>query len=48
MPPVVLIVLQSSLAHGRGAGIAAGFGVAMADGTYAALGHNIAEFYLIS
>lgn len=36
--PNLLIVLQSSLAHGRGAGIAAGFGVAMADGTYAALG----------
>lgn len=36
--PNLLIVLQSSLAHGRGAGIAAGFGVAVADGVYAALG----------
>src|SRR4051812_45467492 len=36
--PNLLIVLQSSLSRGRGAGIAAGFGVACADGIYAALG----------
>lgn len=36
--PNLLIVLQSSLSYGRGAGIAAGFGVACADGLYAALG----------
>jgi amino acid exporter len=36
--PNLLIVLQSSLSHGRRAGIATGFGVACADGIYAALG----------
>jgi amino acid exporter len=36
--PNLLIVLQSSLSYGRGAGIAAGLGVACADGLYAAYG----------
>jgi len=36
--PNLLIVLQSSLSRGRAAGIAAGLGVACADGIYAALG----------
>src|SRR3954467_1623755 len=36
--PNLLIVLQSSLSHGKGAGIAAGLGVALGDGIYAALG----------
>lgn len=36
--PNLLIVLQSSLSHGRSAGIAAGLGVALGDAIYAALG----------
>jgi amino acid exporter len=36
--PNLLIVVQSSLASGRAAGVAAGFGVAAGDAIYAALG----------
>jgi amino acid exporter len=36
--PNLLVVVQSSLSHGRSAGIAAGLGVALGDGIYAALG----------
>lgn len=36
--PNLLVVVQSSLSAGRGAGIAAGFGVAAGDAIYAALG----------
>jgi amino acid exporter len=36
--PNLLVVVQSSLSHGRRAGIAAGLGVALGDGIYAALG----------
>jgi amino acid exporter len=36
--PNLLVVVQSSLTHGRRAGIAAGLGVALGDGIYAALG----------
>jgi amino acid exporter len=36
--PNLLIVLRASLSQGRSAGVAAGFGVALADGIYAALG----------
>jgi amino acid exporter len=36
--PNLLIVLRASLSQGRSAGAAAGFGVALADGIYAALG----------
>jgi amino acid exporter len=36
--PNLLVVVQSSLSYGRSAGIAAGLGVALGDGIYAALG----------
>lgn len=36
--PNLLVVVQSSLARGRGAGIAAGAGIATGDGIYAGLG----------
>jgi amino acid exporter len=36
--PNLLLIVQSSLAAGRSAGIAAGLGVALGDGVYAALG----------
>jgi amino acid exporter len=36
--PNLLVVVQSSLSHGRSAGIAAGLGVALGDGIYAAVG----------
>ena len=36
--PNLLVVVQSSLSHGRRAGIATGLGVALGDGIYAALG----------
>lgn len=36
--PNLLIVVQSSLSHGRAAGVAAGLGVAAGDAIYAALG----------